>query len=45
MNKTGVILGTLGALIVGFLVGQRVHLDKDDRIRGPQPQRQPQTHR
>ena len=30
MNKTGVILGTLGALIVGFLVGQRVHLDKDD---------------
>jgi len=29
MNKTGVILGTLGALIVGFLVGQRVHLDKD----------------
>ena len=33
MNKTGVILGTLGALIVGFLVGQRVHLDKDTDTR------------
>lgn len=29
MNKTGVILSTIGALIVGFLVGQRVHLDRD----------------
>ena len=41
MNKTGVILSTIGALIVGFLVGQRVHLDRDVDSAKPVPSAAP----
>lgn len=35
IGKVGFLLGILGALIVGFLLGQRVHLEKDDGAAKP----------
>jgi protein-disulfide isomerase len=37
VSKAGFLLGTIGALIIGFVVGQKVHLDTDKTDKGDKP--------